>query len=534
MEETEKKAPIVRLQGNSAGQPIPSLIHYQYLGEDVPEHLRKQGKVMVVDLRDETTVDKAFTYNFQNGQSGPVHVIPTVERSQEAGRVKISLKGSFSEGERKDEAKDGPTVSRVVFRAMVQSEIDVCANVTKIVDQVAGQSAGARVFVNEAHGRVVIIVEGSPPHVSQIFEELVARRIFSDIVVIQEGYPPYRALSGCAVVERERWSVLEGDFPQLTEWLTGNDRRAEIYNEFSSRSEHIRSLLFDNDLKTLSSVSMKKSQELERSMKESNQDRQQRIVSPVPNKPQPPRIDGAIGLPKTPNQHNHDHIGVTPIATPDSELNPDTASSSGLEKFAITGYFPYQHTNGRKDAESPPIRVRQQKGPTPPRKGSLVTTDSKEEASGRHLFASPPPRTLSPMPWAQPLPHAFPAGVAPVSLGGRQYSQTSIASSDNLADPNTFIQQFDMHIQHCIKNALASVKAQMEELAEAYRKSYISKLQARSKAYPPGNLPVATPHSPTSPPHSSFPFARTLSESRKLEQARMKRITSTKGNPSTE
>mmetsp|Transcript_1934 Transcript_1934/g.3756 ORF Transcript_1934/g.3756 Transcript_1934/m.3756 type:complete len:266 (-) Transcript_1934:994-1791(-) len=229
MEETEKKAPIVRLQGNSAGQPIPSLIHYQYLGEDVPEHLRKQGKVMVVDLRDETTVDKAFTYNFQNGQSGPVHVIPTVERSQEAGRVKIFLKGSFSEGERKDEAKDGPTVSRVVFRAMVQSEIDVCANVTKIVDQVAGQSAGARVFVNEAHGRVVIIVEGSPPHVSQIFEELVARRIFSDIVVIQEGYPPYRALSGCAVVERERWSVLEGDFPQLTEWLTGNDRRAEMY-----------------------------------------------------------------------------------------------------------------------------------------------------------------------------------------------------------------------------------------------------------------------------------------------------------------
>uniref|UniRef100_A0A7S2TG70 Uncharacterized protein n=1 Tax=Lotharella oceanica TaxID=641309 RepID=A0A7S2TG70_9EUKA len=423
----------------------------------------------------------------------------------------------------KDEVKSGPSVSRVVLRAIAQAETDVCANVNKIINRIAGQSAGARVFVNEAYGRVVIIIEGSPLHVSHIFEGLVASRIFADIVVIQEGFPPYRAISGCAVVDKERWGVLEGDFPQVTEWLTGKDRRAEIYHEFSSRSEHIRSLLFDNDLKTLSSVSMKKSQELERSVKESEQDRQQRIVSPVPSKPQPPRIDEAIGLPKTPdhpNNHPH-HIGVTPIATPDSDLGPDTASSSGLEKFAIAGYFPHTqpHVNNRKDTYSPPIRLRQQKGRTPPRKGSLATADSKEEASGRHLFASPPPRTLSPMPWAQPLSQAFPAGVAPVPLGGRQYSQTSTASSDNLADPNTFIEQFDMHIQHCIKNALASVKAQMEELADAYRKSYISKIQARNKAYPPVNPPAATPHSPPSP-HSSFPFARTMSESRKLEQAR--------------
>mmetsp|Transcript_13447 Transcript_13447/g.16035 ORF Transcript_13447/g.16035 Transcript_13447/m.16035 type:complete len:170 (-) Transcript_13447:73-582(-) len=143
----------------------------------------------------------------------------------------------------------------------------------------------------------------------------------------------------------------------------------------------------------------------------------------------------------------------------------------------------------------------------------LMTSNNKNNTRNpngneQHLhYPSPPFGVLHPLP---PLPSS--SHQAP-SCNTNYYEE----------DLEAYVRQFDIHVQDCIQRAMASLKSQMEDLAADYKQALVAKLQTRQLSYPPANRPQ-TPGSPhthnTNNTHNSFPFARTMSESRKLEKSR--------------
>eukprot|EP00954_Amorphochlora_amoebiformis_P002625 206823-Amorphochlora_amoeboformis.AAC.1 len=206
----------------------------------------------------------------------------------------------------------------------------------------------------------------------------------------------------------------------MSEWMEKRSvgSTKPMYDEFSSRSEHIRTLLCDKDLKGLSSSDLKG------------------LSSASVRKPE--------------LAENERHTKPEPL----NPTNIPETIREGLEKYTISGYFPHSHREG-----SPPIRVSRENLDGPP----VILAHDKEEASGRHLFASPP-RMMSPMPWAQT--NGLGTGFSPVPLGPRIMSHNSNASEQ--VDLQVYVEQFDHHMQQCMKNAMATFKTQMEELAVLY------------------------------------------------------------------
>eukprot|EP00467_Chlorarachnion_reptans_P004831 CAMPEP_0114523842 /NCGR_PEP_ID=MMETSP0109-20121206/21517_1 /TAXON_ID=29199 /ORGANISM="Chlorarachnion reptans, Strain CCCM449" /LENGTH=478 /DNA_ID=CAMNT_0001705205 /DNA_START=206 /DNA_END=1642 /DNA_ORIENTATION=+ len=463
-------APFVHLEHR--GTATTPLVHYQFLDEEAPRHLSSQkGNVIVVDLQNSTSIDKAFSFNFSTGASELVSVRPTIKSSGSDPRPTIVL-------DIKPELKrlEESPLCRYVVRARLSEETEPLKLIDPEVRKEHG--TGIQLFRVKDSDKLVLVLEGPQNQLRKLIDTLASVGRFSEFEIVNEGYPPYQNVHGCSYAGEQDWEYLENAFPHIHGWMKNKTSLRPMYEEFSSRSEVIRSLLLDKDLKVLSS-------ELESPQSPAG------IVSPVPSK-----AKSSYQLEST-------------------DGNPSQEENS--EKPPNRGFFSESQRPG-----SPPIRVSHENSNGMDfRKTVSVLGEHGKEAG---IFASPPPRMLSPMPWAQPS-MALRPNYSPVPLGNRVLSHASSNSENQVpGEMNTYIQQFDVHINHCIKNALASVKAQMEELAEAYRKLFIDKLNTRQTLQRPTSTTGTAQTVPPSPSSihdgDAFPFARSMSESRRLENSR--------------
>eukprot|EP00954_Amorphochlora_amoebiformis_P005894 464202-Amorphochlora_amoeboformis.AAC.1 len=184
----DRKAPYVLVE-DSSGQRGTPLVHYQYLNEPVPRYI-SESRVMVLDLLNSSTLDRAFEHDYETGHSNAVRVVPKFETNTGDDRCSITLDGSFSDilGDRSRETKKQPPLYRAAFRAeLVRATTNPFTYIKSAVEHTRGSTIGGQLFQNPHNGRIVQILEGPTDDIKGLLLRLKDTSVFTKFDVIQEG-----------------------------------------------------------------------------------------------------------------------------------------------------------------------------------------------------------------------------------------------------------------------------------------------------------------------------------------------------------
>lgn len=449
--EAGAQVPTVRLQDVSTGRRVEPLVHYQYADDELPTHITSRGNpVYVVDLADPRTV-------------GSVRVLGTGRAQPVAARM---------EGAGQDSGRGGLSRPEVVIETYFSSseEARSAAGPNATRGPSREEPASEKKVQNACKGDAKRLPSGMGDRSDCDKKKTSERPKSQPLSAVQVAAITTADSTAFATTPAIARPSLEA---QATPARGTSSSVSPLFDEFSSRSDHIRSLLADRTLAELSLDA-----------------KGPRLASQI-HAPTPSRASRIVSGQDTPG------------------------SPRGLEQFKISEYFPPAPVTQQR--QSPPVRISAHEvgiHATPPRRASTTSSPASELTADRKWViagldtkttlntrtwtpSSPLPRLVSPTPWHSPgaTPSDLSAvAAAPVPLGRRMSSRSSTGSADPPISRMDLTEQFDAQLRQCVQNALASVRAQMEDLRARFTREFAQqqlRQQGQNDVFPFARSPRA-------------------------------------------